>query len=81
MVVGEQLPLQSSSNTVKRFSSTPLRPLSMEVRTSSILVREVAKTGACVVCKMCRVRANPIPREAGQTKHHAISYSVYGLIV
>lgn len=32
--------------------------------------------GAFVVCRRWRVRANPIPREAGETKHHAMLYVV-----
>jgi hypothetical protein len=79
---GELLPMQSSSSTVRRSTSTFFRPSRSEFRTSSVLLREVAKMGAFVVCRRCRVRANPIPREAGETKHHAIflwGYKMYNL--
>lgn len=66
------LPTQSSSSTVRRSTSTFFRPSRSEFRTSSVLLREVARMGAFVVCRRCLVSANPIPREAGETKHHAI---------
>lgn len=70
--LGQLIPMQSSSNTVRRPSSMFFRPSRREFRTSSVFLREVARIGAFVVCRRCRVSANPIPREAGETKHHAI---------
>ena len=77
----ELLPMQSSSSTVRRSTSTFFKPSRSEFRTSSVLLREVARMGAFVVCKRCRVRANPIPREAGETKHHAILSEVIKCII
>lgn len=66
------LPVQSSSITVNRLPSTSSRPSRIDSRTPSSFRRAVARMGAFVVWRRCRVSANPMPREAGDTKHHAI---------
>lgn len=67
------LPVTSNWRTCSLFSDTLSRPERRDFLTEGRSFRAVAMIGMLVFVKRCLVRANPIPRDAGVTRAHAIS--------
>jgi hypothetical protein len=66
------LPVTSNSRTVNRLESTSGKSARMDFLTPSTSFLAVATIGTFVVWSRCLVSAWPMPRLAGETKHHAM---------